>query len=117
MHVHHLPWERGEQVAGQDVPGGGDDADVGGERGQDLRGVAAEAPTAPAPRLGELAGKRILLLDNNKLSVSDSAYGVIAETLCDGLAQAVWSRTMVLNTSTKSRKSSASMSTSDVNPR
>ena len=60
----------------------------------DPRGLAAEAPTPPAPRFGDLIGKRVLLLDNNKLSVSDSAYGVIAETLCDGLAQAIWSRTM-----------------------
>lgn len=61
----------------------------------DPRGIAAADPSRPAPRLVRLDGRRVLLLDNGKLSVGDSPYAVLADALRAGLPEAAWSRAVI----------------------
>ncbi|HEY4171568.1 MAG TPA: hypothetical protein VGM42_00975, partial [Rhodopila sp.] len=59
----------------------------------DARGIPADPPIQPAPRLPELAGRRVLLLDNGKLGVG--AYAVVADALRSGLPDATWAQTTI----------------------
>ncbi|HEY1411685.1 MAG TPA: hypothetical protein VGF36_06060 [Rhodopila sp.] len=59
----------------------------------DPSGIAADPPIQPAPRLSELAGRRVLLLDNGKLGVG--AYAVIADALCSGLPDVTWAQVTI----------------------
>ena len=61
----------------------------------DPRGIAAEAPTLPASRLSSLDGRRILLLDNGKLSVGHGPYAALGEALRAGIPEAEWSEEAV----------------------
>jgi len=61
----------------------------------DPRGLAAETPAQPAPRLADLDGKRVLLLDNGKLSVGYGPYAELVKALRDAIPEAIWSQTVV----------------------
>jgi hypothetical protein len=58
----------------------------------DPSGIAAEPPVRPAPRLPDLAGRRVLLLDNGKLSATTGANAAVIDGLRRGVPEAEWSQ-------------------------
>lgn len=61
----------------------------------DPRGQAEAAPVPPAPRLADLDGQRLLLLDNGKLAPSYGANALLPEALRGALPEADWAQETV----------------------
>ncbi len=61
----------------------------------DPTGIPAGAPVRPAPRLPALDGRRVLLLDNGKLAASHGPNAALADALCTGLPEAIWTRATI----------------------
>jgi hypothetical protein len=61
----------------------------------DPGGIPAGQPVQPAPRLPELEGRRLLLLDNGKLGVGVGPYAALADALRTGVSEAIWAQTNI----------------------
>jgi hypothetical protein len=61
----------------------------------DPRGIPAGVPVLPAERVGTIEGRRILLLDNGKLSVAAGPYAEVAAALQGGMAEATWAHATI----------------------
>lgn len=61
----------------------------------DPRGILAAQPIAPAPRLTELDGKRLVILDNGKLVAAFGPHPVLADALRNGLPEATVSQVTI----------------------